>query len=114
MSLDKAIASRAVFVVVSRSDGNAFESQLNNLKTVRDRPYVSMGSNGQASEWTHPDPRCRFAFFCILTGHGTQQVQNANDRNGASVKSRNIHGNILDFILGLILYFNSEIFVMAG
>ena len=39
LPLDKAIASRAVFVIVSESDGwKIFCSQLNNSKTVRDRP----------------------------------------------------------------------------
>ena len=41
----EAIASRAVFVIVSRAGGRKrFWSQLNNSKTVRDRPYVSMRS----------------------------------------------------------------------
>ena len=45
LPLDEAIASRAVFVIVSGSDGRKrFWSQLNYPKTVRDRPYVSMGS----------------------------------------------------------------------
>ena len=45
-SLDEAIASRAVFVIASGSDGRTetlFWSQLNNTKTVSDRPYVSLG-----------------------------------------------------------------------
>ena len=44
--LNKAIASRAVIVIVSDSDGGQkrFCSQLNNSKTVRDRPYASVGS----------------------------------------------------------------------
>ena len=46
LPLDEAISSRAVFVIVSGSDGQAerFWSQLNNSKTVRDMPYMSMGS----------------------------------------------------------------------
>ena len=47
LPLDKAIASRAVFVIVSQAGGKkSFWSQLNNSKKrVRDRPYdVSMGS----------------------------------------------------------------------
>ena len=49
MPLDEAIASRAVFVIVSGSDGRTggrkrFWSQLNNSKTVIDRSYVSIGS----------------------------------------------------------------------
>ena len=44
-----AIASRALFVIVSGSDGRAdgwkrLWSQLNNSKTVTDRPYVPMVS----------------------------------------------------------------------
>ena len=43
--LDETVASRAVFVIVSGSDGwKRFWSELNNSKTVRDRPYVSFGS----------------------------------------------------------------------
>ena len=48
LPLGEAIASRAVFVAVSESDGqaggNTFWSQINNSKTVRDRPYISIGS----------------------------------------------------------------------
>ena len=46
LPLDEAVASRAVFVIASGSDGRAERlwSQLNNSKTVRDRPYASMGS----------------------------------------------------------------------
>ena len=46
LPFDEAIASRgAVFVIVSGSDWRKLVwSQLNNLKTVTDRPYVSMGS----------------------------------------------------------------------
>ena len=45
LPLDEVVASRAVFVIVSRSDGRKrFWSQLNNSKTVRDRPYVSIRS----------------------------------------------------------------------
>ena len=49
LPLDEAIASRAVFVIASGSDGRTggrkrYWSQLNNSKTVRDRPYVSIGS----------------------------------------------------------------------
>ena len=48
MPLDE--ASIAVFVIVSGSDGRAdgrkrFWSQLNSSKTVRVRPYMSMGAN---------------------------------------------------------------------
>ena len=42
LSLDEAIASWAVFVIVSGSDGQADERTETLL--VRDRPYVSMGS----------------------------------------------------------------------
>ena len=48
LPLDEAIASRAVFVIMSGSDVRAetlFEpAMLGNSKTVADRPYVSMGS----------------------------------------------------------------------
>ena len=49
LPLDEAIASRAVVVIVSGSDGRTggrkhFWNQLNNSKTVRYRPDVSMGS----------------------------------------------------------------------
>ena len=49
LPLDEAIASRAVFAIVSGSGWQTggrkrFWSQLNNSNTVRDRPYVSMGS----------------------------------------------------------------------
>ena len=45
LPLDEAIVSIAVFVIVSGSDGRKrFRGQLNNSKTVRDIPYVSMGS----------------------------------------------------------------------
>ena len=57
MPLDEAIASRAVFVIVSGSDGRAetLLGQLNNSKTVRDRPYVCvngelMGTHVRATE----------------------------------------------------------------
>ena len=44
LPLDEAIASTAIFVCAS--DGRKrFWSQLNNSKTVRDRPYVSWGAN---------------------------------------------------------------------
>ena len=41
----KAIASIVVIVVVFRSDGKRFWSQLDNSNTVGDRPYVSIGAN---------------------------------------------------------------------
>ena len=45
LPLDEAVASRAVIVIVSGSDGNVFFlSQLDDSKTVRAKPYVSMGS----------------------------------------------------------------------
>ena len=45
LSLDEAIASSAVFVIVSGSDGRKrFWSHLNNSKTVRYIIYVSIGS----------------------------------------------------------------------
>ena len=45
LPLDEVIVSRAVFVIVFGSDGRKhLWSQLNNPKTVRDRPYVSMGN----------------------------------------------------------------------
>ena len=49
LPLDEAIASRALFVIVSRLDELAdgskrFWGQLNNSKTVTDRQYVAMGS----------------------------------------------------------------------
>ena len=47
LPLDEAVAFRAVFAIVSGSDGGGgrerFRRQLNNHKTVRDRPYVSIG-----------------------------------------------------------------------
>ena len=43
LSLDEAIASRAAFASYpGRTGGNAFGVKLNDTKTVRDRPYVSM------------------------------------------------------------------------
>ena len=46
LPLDKAVASREVNVIVSGSDGETetLWSQLANSETVRDRPYVSIGS----------------------------------------------------------------------
>ena len=45
LPLDEAVASRAVFVIVSGADGlTGLWGQLNNSKTVRDIPYVSVGS----------------------------------------------------------------------
>ena len=53
LPLDEAVASRAVFAIVSRSSRQAigrkrFWSQLNNSQTVRDRPF------GRAIEWSNP------------------------------------------------------------
>ena len=47
LPLDEAIASTAVFVIISGSDGRAETvwSKLNKSKTVWDRPYVSTGAN---------------------------------------------------------------------
>ena len=45
LPLDEVVASRAVFVNVSGSDGRKrFWNQLNNSKTVSYKPYVSIGS----------------------------------------------------------------------
>ena len=49
LPLGEAVASRAVFVIVPGSDGRTdgwkrFWSQLNNSKSVRDKPYKSMRS----------------------------------------------------------------------
>ena len=60
LSLDKAIASRAValIVIVSGSDGNAFGA--NKSKAASSRRYVSMGelirTHGRAIEWAYPQP----------------------------------------------------------
>ena len=62
MSLDEAVSCRAVFVIVSESDGRAgrFWGQLYNLKMARDRPCVSIGSAlepmGGLSNGPIPDP----------------------------------------------------------
>ena len=45
LPLDESVASMAAFVILSGGDGwRRFWSQLSNSKTVRDRPYLSMGS----------------------------------------------------------------------
>ena len=65
LPIDEAVASRAVFGIVSASDGRtggrkcSFWIQLNNSKTVRDRPYVSyngelIGINVRGIESAHP------------------------------------------------------------
>ena len=61
LPLSKVIASRVVFVIVSRSDGRmeTLWSQLNNSETLTDGPCINgelIEIQGRATEWAHSDP----------------------------------------------------------
>ena len=80
LPLDVAVASRAVFVIVSGSGGRErFWSQLNNSKTVRDRPCVNRGLGFFVFLIVY----CRSVFrtFTLwLTLHRLAAIHNAVDR----------------------------------